>query len=103
DIRTFRPDAIPEDVLLRILDAAHHAGSVGLMQPWNFLIIRSQESKEKVYQIYNKAHARSAEKVTGKDRKLHDSLKMQGILQAPINLIVTCDRSRGGPHVYGRD
>ena len=42
DVRAqFRPDPVPREVLLRILNAAHHAPSVGFMQPWNFLLIRS--------------------------------------------------------------
>ena len=41
DIRKFRPDAVPDEALQRILSAAHQAGSVGFMQPWNFIVIRT--------------------------------------------------------------
>ena len=43
DIRSFLPEPIPDDVLERILIAAHHAPSVGYMQPWNFILIRDRE------------------------------------------------------------
>ena len=49
DVRSqFLPDALPDEVLGRLLMAAHHAPSVGFMQPWNFLLIRSAETKAKV-------------------------------------------------------
>lgn len=45
DVRSFfKPAEIPDDVLARLLDAAHHAPSVGLMQPWGFIVIRDRDS-----------------------------------------------------------
>ncbi len=52
DVRHFRPDPVPDAVLRRLLDAAHHAGSVGFMQPWNFLIVRSRLVREQVYEVF---------------------------------------------------
>ncbi len=103
DVRKFRPDPVPDEVLVRILDAAHHAGSVGFMQPWNFLVLRSLEVRTKVFEVFNRENARAAENYSGDRRSLYDSLKLQGILDAPLNIVVTCDRSRGGPHVLGRN
>ena len=103
DVRRFRPDPVPDEVLVRILDAAHHAGSVGFMQPWNFLVIRSLEVRRKVFEVFDRENARAAENYSGDRRSLYDSLKLQGILDAPLNLAVTCDRGRGGPHVLGRN
>jgi 5,6-dimethylbenzimidazole synthase len=102
DIRDFRPDPVPDEVLRRILDAAHHAGSVGLMQPWNFLILRSNSLRRRVLDVFRAENARAAEQHSGERRTLYDSLKLQGILDAPLNLVVTCDRNRKGPHVLGR-
>jgi nitroreductase len=45
DVRAFRPDPIPSETLYRILGAAHHAPSVGLMQPWNFIVIQDADTK----------------------------------------------------------
>lgn len=102
DIREFRSDAVPDELLLRILDAAHHAGSVGFMQPWNFVIVRAQATKERVFEWFTKENAHASENYTGERRILYDSLKLAGILEAPVNLAVTCDRSRNGPAVLGR-
>jgi 5,6-dimethylbenzimidazole synthase len=103
DIRHFRPDPVPDEVLLRILRAAHHAGSVGFMQPWNFLVVRSPDVRRGIVRIFERENARAAENYSGARRELYDSLKLQGILDAPLNLAVTCDRGRNGPHVLGRN
>ena len=103
DVRRFRPDPVPDEVLIRILDAAHHAGSVGFMQPWNFLVVRSLEVCRKVLEVFERENARAADNYAGDRRLLYESLKLQGILDAPLNLAVTCERGRGGPHVLGRN
>lgn len=101
DVREFRPDPIPEDVLARILEAAHHAPSVGFMQPWGFVLVRSRATRARIRDAFVEANARAAQVYTGDRQKLYRSLKLEGILDAPLNLCVTCDRERGG-HVLGR-
>jgi 5,6-dimethylbenzimidazole synthase len=103
DVRHFRPDPVPDDVLARVLHAAHHAGSVGLMQPWNFLVVRSREVRAQVFEVFRRENARAAQRYAGERRALYDALKLQGIVDAPLNLAVTCDRARRGPHVLGRN
>jgi len=103
DIRKFLPDPVPDDVLTRILWAAHHAGSVGFMQPWNFLIIRDKEIRESVKQLYVEANTEAAGHYEGEVRALYDTLKLEGIIESPLNVCITCDRSRGGKHVLGRN
>ncbi len=102
DIRRFRPDPVDSDVFRRILDAAHHAGSVGFMQPWNFILIREMETRRRVKAMFERENARGAENYSGERRALYDSLKLEGILEAPLNVCVTCDRARGGA-VLGRN
>lgn len=95
DIRAqFLPKTIPDHVLGRLLDAAHHAPSVGFMQPWDFILIRSNEVREAVHNCFLEANRRAAEIYTGERRALYESLKLEGILEAPVNLCITCDRSR---------
>jgi nicotinate-nucleotide--dimethylbenzimidazole phosphoribosyltransferase len=102
DIRNYRPDPLPDEVLWRILRAAHHAPSVGMMQPWDFVLIASPARKRLFYDHFCTVNERAASVYEG-DRAAHyRSLKLQGILDAPLNLLVTCDRRRGGPHVLGR-
>ncbi len=103
DIRNFRPDALPDDVVRRLLEAAHQAGSVGLMQPWDFILLRSPERKAEVYALFRRATERAALRYDGDRREAYASLKLQGILDAPLCICVTCDTTRGGPHVLGRD
>ncbi len=103
DIRRFRSEPVPAPVLQRLLEAAHHAPSVGFMQPWNFIVVHDPSVKGEVKQAFEAANAQAAEHYHGERRALYDSLKLEGICEAPINLCVTCDRSRSGPHVLGRD
>jgi len=102
DIRRFRPDPIPDDVLGRILWAAHHAGSVGYMQPWNFMLIREKAPRQAVKDLFVAANEAAAALYGGERRVLYDTLKLEGILESPLNICVTCDTRRGGPHVLGR-
>jgi 5,6-dimethylbenzimidazole synthase len=100
--RHFESTAIPRDILLRILTAAHHAGSVGFMQPWDFILIEDRAVRERVLDSFLQERDRCANFYEGQRRELFMSLKLEGILESALNLCVTCDRSRGGPHVLGR-
>jgi 5,6-dimethylbenzimidazole synthase len=103
DIRShFEPGRIPEDVLGRVLDAAHHAGSVGFMQPWDFIVIQDAEVRSAVRECFLEANRQAAEMYTAERRALYDSLKLEGIREAPLNLCVTCDRQRAKGHGVGR-
>lgn len=104
DIRSFRPDPVDHEVLLRILDAGHHAPSVGFMQPWNFIVIRDNQIKEQLAQIADKERRALAIHYEGTDRELKFlSLKVEGLREAPVTICVTCDPTRGGTHVLGRN
>lgn len=100
--RNFLPTPIPDQVLTRMLTAAHHAGSVGFMQPWDFVVIRDRATKGAVKDLFRKANAEAATRYQGQRASLYRSLKLEGIEEAPINIGVTCSRQRGGPHVLGR-
>jgi 5,6-dimethylbenzimidazole synthase len=99
----FLPDPISDRVLRKLLDSAHHAGSVGFMQPWSFIVIRSPEVKKQVKSLFDQANATATQVFEGQKRELYSRLKLEGILEAPVNLCVTCDPSRNGPHVLGRN
>jgi 5,6-dimethylbenzimidazole synthase len=103
DVRSFfKPDEISDDVLARLLDAAHHAPSVGLMQPWRFIVIRHRQVRQTVYEIFDRASRAAAQIYTDDRRAMYDTLKLAGILQAPINLCVTCDEATARGHGLGR-
>lgn len=100
--RNFLSTPIPETVLARLLNAAHHAGSVGFMQPWDFVIVRARETKRAVKQLFDETNAAAASRYSESRAELYRSLKLEGIEESSINLCVTCSRQRGGPHVLGR-
>jgi 5,6-dimethylbenzimidazole synthase len=103
DVRgQFLSRAVPDDVLSRIITAAHYAPSVGFMQPWNFLVVRSDETKRRVHGAFAQAHAEAAEMFKGDQRATYKTLKLEGILESPVGICITCDRERTGPVVVGR-
>ncbi len=103
DVRQFNSKPVAPSVLGKILNAAHHAGSVGFMQPWNFMIIDDIKVKAKVKEIFEECNETAAKKFSEDREKLYKSLKLEGIMEAPINLCITCNRDRLGPNVLGRD
>ena len=103
DVRSqFLPDPIPDAVLGRILNAAHHAPSVGFMQPWDFILIRDVQIRRWVLDNFLEANLRAARIYEAGQRRLYDSLKLQGIIEAPLNICVTCDRKRPAGNGLGR-
>jgi len=103
DVRNeFLADPIPEDVLTRILTAAHHAPSVGFMQPWDFIVVKQQEIKQQIKDAFSLAHTEAATMFDDEKKATYQSLKLEGIMEAPIGICITCDRTRNGPVVIGR-
>lgn len=98
----FLPDPVPDEVLSRLINAAHHGPSVGYMQPWSFLVIRDAAQRRRVHEAFLKAHAEAAEMFDEDKRETYRGLKLEGIMEAPVNLCITCDRDRAGPVVIGR-
>jgi 5,6-dimethylbenzimidazole synthase len=104
DVRAqFRPDPVPLAVLARLLTAAHHAPSVGFSQPWDFVVVEDAGTRRAVKAAFDRENAWAAENYSGDRHRLYTSLKLEGILDSPLNLCLTCDRTRGGPHVLGRN
>jgi 5,6-dimethylbenzimidazole synthase len=103
DVRNeFLDDDVPQQLLMRILDAAHHAPSVGLMQPWNFIVIRDKTRRRAVHRAFLRGVASEEATLEPERRKLYRSLKLEGILKSPVNICVTCDRGRNGAVGLGR-
>ncbi|MGD1924388.1 MAG: 5,6-dimethylbenzimidazole synthase [Paracoccaceae bacterium] len=103
DVRNeFLPDPVDAATLRRILQAAHAAPSVGLSQPWNFILIRDPAQRARVKDAFGKANAEAAAMFAEEKRSDYTALKLEGIEKAPLNICVTCDRERGGKVVLGR-
>lgn len=103
DIReAFLDRPIPDEILARLLQAAHHAPSVGFMQPWNFIVIRDIARKAQIRDLVLKARAEEVGHIDEARQLLYRSLKLEGIVEAPINLCITCDRTRAEETPLGR-
>ncbi|MGT2443195.1 5,6-dimethylbenzimidazole synthase [Ensifer adhaerens] len=103
DVRDeFLPAPLPEDLIGRLLAAAHSAPSVGFMQPWNFVLVRAEETRERVWQAFRRANDEAALMFEAEQQAKYRALKLEGIRKAPLSICVTCDRTRGGAVVLGR-
>jgi 5,6-dimethylbenzimidazole synthase len=103
DVRSeFLSTALPEDLVQRLLAAAHSAPSVGFMQPWNFTLVSSDAIKARVWKAFAQANAEAAAMFEGEAKAKYNSLKLEGIRQAPLSICVTCDPTRGGKVILGR-
>jgi nicotinate-nucleotide--dimethylbenzimidazole phosphoribosyltransferase len=104
DIRHFHPDPVPDDVLRRLLLAAHHAGSVGFMQPWNFIVVRDLERRARLRDSAERQRQATAVAMGEKGRRAEEflRLKVEGIMECGAVIVVTVDPTRGGHHVLGR-
>ena len=77
--------------------AAHQAGSVGFMQPWNFIVVQDPNTRQTIRQHVDNQRVAAAEGFEESRRKKYLSLKLEGIVEAPLNICVTCDPSRLRP------
>ncbi|MFN7103980.1 MAG: 5,6-dimethylbenzimidazole synthase [Pseudorhizobium sp.] len=103
DVRDqFLPDPLPDDLVARLLGAAHAAPSVGFMQPWNFLLIRDADILQGAWEAFARANEEAAALFDDERQALYRSLKLEGIRKAPLSICVTCDPDRAGPVVLGR-
>ena len=103
DVRShFTPKPIDDKTLSRILNAAHHAPSVGFSQPWNFILIKDIETRSKVKESFDNERKRSATLIEDPKRSKYLSLKLEGILASAVNVCVTYDPTKFGPFVIGR-
>lgn len=73
------------------------------MQPWDFILIDDLHVRQRVKRLYEQENERAAQHYQGEQAELYRRLKLEGILESPLNIVVTCSRSRGGPHVLGRN
>lgn len=103
DVRShFLSKPIEDKILTKILNAAHHAPSVGFSQPWNFILIKDPKTKKKIKESFEIEKSRSSTLVDEPRKSKYMSLKLEGILESPINICITYDPSKFGPFVIGR-
>ncbi|MFE1166015.1 nicotinate-nucleotide--dimethylbenzimidazole phosphoribosyltransferase [Nocardiopsis sp. NPDC058789] len=102
DVRAgFLPEPVPADVLTRVLEAAHQAPSVGHTQPWDFLVIDDPQIRGQVRELARVQREAQGHTRPGTRAQAFSGLKVEAVLESPINVAVTVDPSRG-PHSPGR-
>jgi 5,6-dimethylbenzimidazole synthase len=92
---------LPEDLVSRLLTAAHSAPSAGLMQLSRFIVIRDPAVRSDVYGVFERANVQAASSYGGGRREQYADLKLEG-MEAPQNLCVLCDSGSGRGHGLGR-
>ena len=103
DVRShFTSEPISDNTLTKILHAAHHAPSVGFSQPWNFVLIKDNNTKKTIKESFQIEHRRASELVDEEKKSDYLSFKLEGIMESPINICVTYDPTKFGPFVIGR-
>jgi 5,6-dimethylbenzimidazole synthase len=100
--RGFLPEPMTDDLIYRLLEAAHKAPSVGLMQPWRFILIREPHVRRAVHQIFLDANQRALASYEGEQQQNYASMKLEGLLEAPQHLCVVCDTQSDQGHRLGR-
>jgi nicotinate-nucleotide--dimethylbenzimidazole phosphoribosyltransferase len=102
DVRRFRPDPVPEDVLERVLTAGHSAPSVGHSQPWRFLIVQDPAVRERASVLADAERLAQAEQLDPDAARALLDLQLEGIREAPLGVVVCCDRRAPAAGVLGR-
>lgn len=100
DVRHFVPGAVDEALLARLLTAAHHAPSVGMMQPWRFIRVRRQDLRDAIHRLVDEERQRTAEALGERGNEFM-RLKVEGIRECG-ELLVVALMDRREPHIFGR-
>lgn len=100
--RGFLPQPMPDKLLNRLLEAAHNAPSVGLMQPWRFIVVRDLVVRQAIHRIFLDVNQKALESYEGDRQKNYAGMKLEGILEAPQNLCIVCDSQSDQGHQLGR-
>jgi len=105
DVRKkFIDKTIDDKTIFKILNAAHHAPSVGFSQPWNFILIKDKDTRNKIKNSFQKERLKSIDYLKDDKEKQEKylNLKLEGILESDLNICVTYDHNRFAPFVIGR-
>jgi len=103
DVRgQFTGEPLAAGVLDRVLEAAHAAPSVGLSQPWDFVLVRDDRTKLTFRDHVREQRDSFAETLDRERRERFAGIKIEGILESTLSVVVSYDASRGAPAVLGR-
>jgi nicotinate-nucleotide--dimethylbenzimidazole phosphoribosyltransferase len=102
DVRRFRADPVPDEVLERVLGAAHAAPSVGHSQPWRFVVVTDPAIRDRAAVLTDRERLRQASQLEPDAARRLLDLKLEGVRDAPLGVVVCCDRRAPAAGVLGR-
>ncbi|GAB3195437.1 hypothetical protein GCM10027261_15740 [Geodermatophilus arenarius] len=102
DVRRYRPDPVPDDVLRRVLAAGHSAPSVGHSQPWRFVVVRDPAVRDRAAVLTDRERLRQAAQMEPDAARRLLDLQLEGVREAPLGIVVCCDRRTPAAGVLGR-
>jgi nicotinate-nucleotide--dimethylbenzimidazole phosphoribosyltransferase len=102
DVRRYRPDPVPSGLLRVVLAAGHQAPSVGHSQPWRFIVVTEQATRDRAALLADRERLRQADLLTPDRRAMLLDLQLDGIREAPVGVVVACDRRAPAAGVLGR-
>lgn len=102
DVRRYRPDPVSPELLDEVLTAGHQAPSVGHSQPWRFVVVREAATRDRAVLLSDRERLRQAEQLTPDRRARLLDLQLEGIREAPVGIVVACDRRTPAAGVLGR-
>ncbi|GAA1914720.1 5,6-dimethylbenzimidazole synthase [Nocardioides hwasunensis] len=103
DVRAeFSGDDLDQDALRRVLYAAHQAPSVGHSQPWDFVLVKDEVKRREFAEHVETERKVFADQLDGERRATFEKIKVEGIRESGLGVVVTYSPDRGGQHVLGR-
>ena len=102
DVRRFKRDPLPETLLKDMLEAAHQAPSVGLSQPWRFVRVDDPQRRNQVIEEFERANEEAARAYPSAKAQAYQALKLAGLREAPVHLLVCVDTDPAAGHGLGR-
>jgi len=102
DVRRFRPDPLPKDALESLIELACLAPSVGLSQPWRFVIVEDAARRTAVRENFAACNAEALGAQAPQRAGLYARLKLAGLAEAPVHFAVFADRATAQGHGLGR-
>lgn len=102
DVRRFRPDPLPDGMLERLIDTACLAPSVGLSQPWRFVVVDDASRRQAVLDNFTACNTEALNAYSGELAQRYAALKLAGLREAPCHLAVFADRATDVGHGLGR-
>jgi 5,6-dimethylbenzimidazole synthase len=102
DVRRFRSDPVPAELIERLLALAAHAPSVGFSQPWRFVLVETAGRRAAIRENFARANQSALEGYAGEQQARYARLKLEGLSQAPVHLVVCADEETTTGHGLGR-